>query len=250
MTSFYAPNGTGDLLSRYSFIEPLLPGRRVLEVGGARATEGASALDLAERGAAAVLSVEDDGAGLGRAAELAQHPFVQFRAAALEELPQHAFDLVLVADGAPLATNPERLAALAALLSPRGYLVTSLAAPAAGLGALAGSRPRDDSPSYESFAGALAAEFDVVEMATQSPVVGWVIAPASSPGEEPELGVDGTHGGTPEAAFYLAICGAQPSRLAGMALVTLPFHPIAEASRAVAEVARSHEGCRARDEEL
>ena len=30
------------------------------------------------------------------------------------------------------------------------------------------SVPRSDVPSYESFAGALAAQFDVVEMATQS----------------------------------------------------------------------------------
>lgn len=80
MTSFFAPHGAADLLSRYSFIEPLLAGRRVLEIGAARATDGASALALAERGAAAVLSVEDDGEGFGRAAELATHPFVQFRA--------------------------------------------------------------------------------------------------------------------------------------------------------------------------
>src|SRR6266542_729247 len=231
MTSFFAPHGAADLLSRYSFIEPLLAGRRVLEIGAARATDGASALALAERGAAAVLSVEDDGEGLGRAAELATHPFVQFRAAALEDLPQRAFDLVLVADGAPLAANPERLAALAALLSPKGHLVTALpAAGATGLAALAGVAPPVDVPSYESFAGALAAEFAVVEIATQSPAVGWVIASATQGGDDPDLGVDGTLGGSPEAAFYVAVCGAHPSRLSGMVLVTLPHAPLAEAA--------------------
>src|SRR6266545_3149568 len=60
MASFHARNGAGELLARYSFVEPLLSGRRVLEVGGAAATEGASALFLAERGAAAVLSIEPD----------------------------------------------------------------------------------------------------------------------------------------------------------------------------------------------
>ena len=128
MTSFFAPNGAGDLLSRYSFIEPLLTGRRVLEVGAARRTDGRSALALAERGAATVLSVEDDGGGLGGAAELASHPFVQFRTVPLEELPRNAFDLVLIPDGAQLATSPERLAALAALLSPRGHLVAAIEA--------------------------------------------------------------------------------------------------------------------------
>src|SRR5271170_1338911 len=100
MTPFFAPNGVGDLLSRYSFVEPLFAGRRVLEIGAARMTDGASAVALAERGAAAVLSIEDDGEGLGQAAELGVHPFVQFRGAPLEELPPNAFDLILVADGA------------------------------------------------------------------------------------------------------------------------------------------------------
>ena len=40
MASFYARNGAGELLARYSFIEPLLEGRRVLEIGAARASAG------------------------------------------------------------------------------------------------------------------------------------------------------------------------------------------------------------------
>src|SRR5919204_2587685 len=116
MTSFFAPHGAGDLLSRYSFVEPLLAGRRVLEIGAAQRTGGATALALAERGAAAVMSIEEEADGIAGAAAGVQHPFVQFRAAHLEELPQKAFDLVLVADGAALATNPERLPAPAALL--------------------------------------------------------------------------------------------------------------------------------------
>src|SRR6266568_3009493 len=244
MGSFYAPHGAADLLSRYSFLEPLLSGRRVLELGAARLTDGASALALAERGAAAVLSVEDDGLGLGRAAELSAHAFVQFRAAALEDLPHRAFDLVLVADGASLAASPERLKLLAELLSPRGYLVTAIAAPGArGLAALAGESPRSEVPSYESFAGALAAQFDVVEMATQSAAVGWVIAPEHQGDEAPDLGVDGALSGAPEAAYYLALCGSQPTRLSGMVLVTLPHAPLAETALAMATAARAHAGC-------
>ncbi|HVI73827.1 MAG TPA: methyltransferase type 11, partial [Anaeromyxobacteraceae bacterium] len=244
MSSFYAPHGAADLLSRYSFIEPILGGRRVLEIGAARATDGASALALAERGAAAVLSVEDDGLGLGRAGELSSHPFVQFRAAALEELPRRAFDLVLVADGAALAASPERLAALAELLTPRGHLVTSLAAAGTrGLAALAGDSPATEVPSYESFAGALAAQFDVVEMATQSPAVGWVIAPAAHGDDAPDLGVDGALSGAPEAAYYVALCGARPTGLDTMVLVTLPPAPLAEAALQSAAAARAHAGC-------
>jgi hypothetical protein len=255
MTSFFAVHGAGDLLSRYSFIEPLLAGRRALEIGAARRTEGASALLLAERGAAAVVSVEEEADGVARAVEAVHHPFVQFRAGGLGDLPKKAFDLVLVADGAPLAASPERLAALAELLTPNGHLVTSLAAAGArGLAALAGEPLASDVPSYESFAGALAAQFDVVEIATQAPAVGWVLAPASREGAELELGIDGTLAGAPEAAFYVAVCGAQPSRLGGMVLVTLPHAELAEAALAAGASARAHAGCAgavgARDAEL
>ncbi len=117
MSSFYARDGAGDLLARYSFIEPLLDGKRVLELGAARATEGGSALFLAERGAAAVLSIEPAEDDLAAAREAGHHPFVQFRASDASELRAGAFDLVLVADGAALGRSPERLAALRRLLA-------------------------------------------------------------------------------------------------------------------------------------
>src|SRR5690242_20591683 len=119
MISFFALHGAADLLSRYSFIEPLLAGRRVLELGAARRTDGASALALAERGAADVVSVEEEADGIERAMLAVKHPSVQFRGDGVAQLPKGAFDLVLVADGAPLAASPERLAHLAALLAPK-----------------------------------------------------------------------------------------------------------------------------------
>ena len=112
MSRFYARNGAGDLLARYSFIEPLLSGKRVLEVGAAAATAGSSALFLAERGAAMVVSLEADPAAIEEAVREAQHPFVQFKALALDALPERAFDLVIHADGAALAGDPDQVAAL------------------------------------------------------------------------------------------------------------------------------------------
>ena len=88
------------------------------------------------------------------------------------------------------------------------------------LGALAGLSAPREAPGYESFLGSLEAVFPVVEVATQSASVGWVIAAASDP--DPELAVDGAHGEPPEAAAYLALCGDTPSGLSGMVLVTLP----------------------------
>src|SRR5512145_997884 len=168
MSRFFARNGAGDLLARYSFIEPLLTGRRVLEVGAAASTAGATALFLAERGAAAVVSIDDDPAAIEDAARESQHPFVQFKAAALEALPEKAFDLVLQADGAALATDPVRVAALRRLLGPRGRLVTALHTPEGGsLSDLAGEGSVGDPPTFESFVGALGEHFAYVEVATQ-----------------------------------------------------------------------------------
>src|SRR5512145_1515094 len=133
MASFYSRNGAGDLLARYSFIEPLLEGRRVLEVGAARATDGGSALFLAERGAAAVLSLEAAEEDLAGARQAGHHPFVQFRSGRAEELRPGTFDLVLFADGSTLARSPETIAALRRLLSAGGRLVTAIPAGGAGL---------------------------------------------------------------------------------------------------------------------
>jgi chromosome segregation ATPase len=244
MAPFYAASGAGELLPRYSFLEPLLDGRRVLELGAAGATDGASAVFLAERGAAAVLSV-DEPEGAERAAQAAHHPFVQFRAVDPASLPRGTFDLVVIADGAGLATDPTRVAELKGLLADDGLLVAAIRAPGgAGLLALHGERPpgADEVPAYESFAGALAAEFEVVEMATQSAMVGYVLAPGQ-PGEEPEITVDGSLAGPAEAAYYLAICGAEPSGLEGLTLVALPPRPLAEAAVEHGEAARAHQGC-------
>ncbi|HYG68076.1 MAG TPA: class I SAM-dependent methyltransferase, partial [Anaeromyxobacteraceae bacterium] len=231
MVSFYARNGAGDLLARYSFVEPLLAGKRVLELGAARATEGASALFLAERGAAAILSLEPDEAALAATRE-ASHPFVQFRAASPEELRAGAFDLVLLADGAELVRDPALAAALRRLLGPGGRLVTAIPVPGAGaLADLAGEpEPAEAPPAYEPFAEILAGAFPSVEVATQSAAVGWVVALGAD--DDADLTIDGALAGAPEAAYYVAICGDEPSGLAGLALVTLPPRPLLEAAAA------------------
>ncbi len=231
MASFYARNGAGDLLARYSFIEPLLEGRRVLEIGGARATDGGSALFLAERGAAAVLSVEPAEEDLERARDAGHHPFVQFRASAAGDLRPGAFDLVLVADGASLAREPDRVPVLRRLLVAGGRLVAALPAGGGGLAEIAGEAAAADAPEYEAFVGALSDHFALVEVATQSAMAGWVLALAADGADEPEVAMDGTLAGTPETAAYLAICGEEPCGLSGLSVVALPVQPLLDAAR-------------------
>src|SRR5512138_2699092 len=230
MASFYARNGAGELLARYSFIEPLLEGKRVLEVDGALATGGGGALFLAERGAAAVLSIEPTEDRLEGARDAGHHPFVQYRAADPRELRAGAFDIVLVADGATLVRDPGRLAATRRLLAPGGRLATALSAGGAGLAELAAEAAGEEPPPYEAFVGALADHFPLVEVATQSATVGWVLALSADGEEEPDVAMDGTLAGTPETAAWVAICGEEPCGLAGLSVVALPVQPLLDAA--------------------
>jgi hypothetical protein len=239
MRAYHAAGGPGELLARTSFVEPLVAGRRVLELGGAAATAGASARALVDRGAASVVAADDDAEGLAAAAASSPHPAVEYLELRGGELPAGPFDLVLVHAGAPLAAAPEQVAALAARLAPGGHLVAALpVAGAPSLAALARPEPEGHAagPAYESFVGSLEAVFPVVEIATQSATLGWTIARSSE--AEPELTVDGTHGEAAEAAAYLAICGAAPSGLSGMVLATLPAAAALRdtAARAAADV--------------
>jgi chromosome segregation ATPase len=230
MGSFHARNGTGELLARYSFLEPLLEGRRVLEIGAARATEGASALFLAERGAAAVLSIEPAEADLAGARAAGHHPFVQFQAMSPGEMRPGAFDLVLVTDGSALIANPDEAGAYRRLLAAGGRLVTALPAGGAGLPDLAGEPSAGDPPSYEAFVNALSDHFPLVEVAAQTATVGWVFGMSSQ--EDPEIAMDGTLAGTPDTTAYVAIAGEEPTGLSGFTVVALPVAPLLEAARA------------------
>jgi SAM-dependent methyltransferase/chromosome segregation ATPase len=230
MGSFHARNGPGDLLARYSFLEPLLEGRRVLEVGAARETEGASALFLAERGAAAVLSVEANDEALAAARKAGHHPFVQFHALQLSTLKAGTFDLILLADGSRLAESPDELANYRRLLGPGGRFVTSIPAGGAGLPDLAGEPPAGDPPRYEPFVNALADHFPLVEVAAQTATVGWVFGLPSE--DEPEISMDGSLAGTPDTTTYVAIAGEEPTGLSGFTVVALPVAPLVEAARA------------------
>jgi SAM-dependent methyltransferase len=229
MGSFHARNGPGELLARYSFLEPLLEGRRVLEVGAAHATEGASALFLAERGAAAILSIEPQEELLAAARRAGHHPFVQFQAAAPASLRAGTFDLVLLSDGTAITTSPDLVVELRRLLVPGGRLVTALPAGGAGLAELVGAPPVPEPPSYETFINALSDHFSQIEVASQSATVGWVFGLPSE--EDPDIAMDGTLAGTPDTTSYVAIAGEEPSGLSGFTVVALPVAPLIESLR-------------------
>lgn len=236
--SLFSAPASFDVLPRYGLLLPLLEGKRVLEVGAAGPTGGASALYLAELGAGAVLSI-DTAEAVARAAASADHPFVRFEATAPAELAPGAFDLVLVADAAALA-EPAAISALAAALAPGGRLVAAFRAPGMGLLAVAGDEAAGagNALPYDGVVGPLAAEFASVEIVSQAPLVGWVLA-AARDDEEPELTFDGTLAGATEAAHYLAICGAEPSGIGGLDFVAAPPEPLGQIASRYLEAARA-----------
>ncbi len=240
MAQFFARNGAGELLARYSFIEHLLEGRRVLEIGAAAATQGASALLLAERGAAAVLSIEDDEDALAGARAAGHHPFVRFEATAIEALKPGAFDLILLADGAPVAEDPARLLALRRLLADGGHLVTALSAPdGRSLADLSGEAPPLLAPAYEAFVTALTEHFPSVEVATQSATVGYAVVLPPQNGAEPDVSVDLSQAGESQAAAWIAICGDEATGLSGLTMAAMPVGDLLEAAAAARDAARA-----------
>ena len=224
--SFFPTSDAFDVVPRYGFLQPLLDGSRVLEIGAAGRTGGASALYLAELGAGAVLSV-DGPEEVERASASADHPFVRFEALALDELSPGAFDLVIVTDAASLGMDPAVVSSLAAALAPGGRLVVAFRAPGTGLVALASGETgaAGEAPRWEDVIGPLAAGFASVEVVTQTPMVGWVLA-AGEIDEDSDVTADGTLAGTTPPAYYLAVCGREASGLGGLALVAAPPEPL------------------------
>src|SRR3982751_1514263 len=186
---------TEDLIGRrlalYAYLEPLLSGRRVLEIhsgSGRGAMPGESAQYLRSLGAR-VVSVDRDATVDDR------------------------FDVVIVPEAEELARRPGAFAALRKLLIDGGRVIA--AAPNADRAS--------DGVGYYDLQGAVAAHFPHVQMLGVTPFLGMGIV-------EFEGAVDGLRidsrlvkeGSEPPAA-YVAVAGTQVAPGLGYALVQLPF---------------------------
>ena len=239
MTTFYQPLGASELLPRYAYLEALLPGRRVLEVGALGSTRGKSAAFLRAKGAKHVLALDADPDLVEEVRRAwASDPDLSFRAGRVEDLgEEERFDLILVADAAPLVRVPSTLDRVAKLLSADGFLVLGLRHSAGvSLASLVSEEPREATPTFGELREALAARFKCVEAATQSAFVGYRLSPLAAGAVE--TSVDATLVGPEECGYFLAICGQRPSGvLSGEAIVELPAAPLAVASTRYQELA-------------
>ncbi len=175
-------------LTLYTYLEPLWPGRRVLEVG----RPGAADL-LRSLGAAEVVVAGES-----------------------EPLPTGAFDVVVVADGATAVRRPGAVAAWRKLLRLGGRLVV-----AGGNADRPGAGSPGTSIGYYDLHGALAAHLPAVQMLGMTPFAG--IGVVEFNGAVDALRIDARLVKDPEPPIvYVAVAGNEPVAGLGYALVQLP----------------------------
>ncbi len=224
VSSTFKRLGQSELLPRYIFAESLYARRRVLEIGAVASTLGQSARFLSTRGARIVVAADSDLAAVQEAQQRYSGPNLRYRPSVFDDFESGSFDLVIVSDLAAYVRAPELLKELARLVTKAGYLMGGLRNPA-GL-ALSNVLEADDSeapPTYGQLLDALTSHFNSIEVATQSPFLGYQIAFEKGEG----LQVDGSLAGLSEAAYYVVLAGHEPVRNFDPTWVQLPPEPLA-----------------------
>jgi hypothetical protein len=195
---------TDDLVGRrlalYAYLEPLLSGRRVLEIearSGRGAVPGGESTQYLRSLGARVVTVDRD--------------------ATIDD----RFDVVVVPEAEELARRPEAFGTLRKLLVEGGRAIIATMNADRG-----GAKGAADGVGYYELYGAVAAHFAHVQMLGVTPFLGMGIV-------EFEGAVDGLRidsrlvkeGSEPPAA-YVAVAGTQVAPALGYALVQLPFAAI------------------------
>lgn len=224
MSATFKRLGQSELLPRYIFAESLYARRRVLEIGAVASTLGQSARFLATRGARVVVAADSDVAAVQEAQARWAGPNLRFRAQVFDDFESGSFDLVMVADLAPYVRAPDLLRELARLVAKGGFLMGGLRNPAGlALSNVMEAEDQEAPPTYGQLLDALTNHFTSIEVATQSPVLGYQIAFERGEG----LQVDGSLAGQSEAAYYVVMAGNEPVRNFDPTWVQLPPEPLA-----------------------
>jgi chromosome segregation ATPase len=224
MNSHFRQLGQSEVLPRYIFAESLFVRRRILEVGAVASTGGRSAQFLIERGARSVVACDADVAAVQEAQKAFSNPSVRYRGPVFDDLDAGEFDVLWVTDLAPFVRAPELLKELVRVLAPSGCLLGGLRNPSGfAISQLMDAESSDAPPTFGQLLDALSPYFPSVDVATQSPVLGYQLAFEGSEG----LVVDGSLISHSEAAYYFVIAGQQPFRNLDPSWVQLPAEPLA-----------------------
>ena len=224
MSATFKRLGQSELLPRYIFAESLVARRRVLEIGAVASTMGQSARFLSTRGARIVVAADNDLAAVQEAQARLASPTLRFRAAVFDDFESGSFDLVIVSDLAPYVRAPELMKDIARLVAKSGYLMGGLRNPAGlALSNVLEADETDVPPTYGQLLDVLQGYFKSVDVATQSPVLGYQLAFERGEG----LQVDGSLAGLSEAAYYVVLAGHEEVRNFDPTWVQLPPEPLA-----------------------
>jgi SAM-dependent methyltransferase len=223
MTEISAKEVLSRRLPLYAYLEPLLAGRRVLELGSG---SGAGAAYLAAHGASHVLGIDADAALVERAKAKYDAPRksnLAFRAQGLlDPVPGAApFDVVLVPEAETLLRRPEAIPALARIIADGGRLV--LVATSADRGQTA---PNAGGVGYYEILDALVPQFPSVQMFGITPFAGFGVVEFDVEGEGLRVDSRLVEGGSETPAAYVAVAGVERAADLGYALVQIPFAPI------------------------
>jgi chromosome segregation ATPase/SAM-dependent methyltransferase len=194
----------------YSYLRPIVEGRRVLEVG---CCTGETAAHLVRLGARSVI-----GAGTGQElsdARARHHEgalgFVTMASGSIDAAG--VFDLVLVPDAADVLRGhgPIQLSALLALVAPGGRLVCVVA-----------NGDRSDGVPYYDVVDALAPHFSKVRMFGQTPFSAYGLAEFDESAVDLRVDAELAERETEEPTHYIALAGPDEPHALGYALVQIP----------------------------
>lgn len=196
----------------YSYLRPILVGRRVLEIG---CGTGESAAHLGRLGARSVVGSDDSGT-VAEARSLQKQSglsFLTLTAAALEQAGP--FDVVLIPEAADVLQGraPVSLPGVLKLVAPGGRLVCVVPN---------GDRKELGGLSYYDVVDRLSPHFPKVRMFGQTRFAAWGIAEFDEAAAELRVDSELTQAESEEPSHYLALCGQDDPLSLGYALVQIP----------------------------
>jgi SAM-dependent methyltransferase len=236
MPDFTAKEVLDRRLPLYAYLEPLLAGRRVLELGSG-AGEGAAY--LATHGAAEVTAIDTDAAAIERARARHGGANITFRGASglLDVVPAAPFDVVVVPEAEAIMRRPEAVPSLARLVAPGGRLVLVAASADRGHAGAGGI-------GYYELTDALLPQFPAVQMFGVTPFAGFGVVEFDVDGDGLRVDSRLVEGGAEPPTAYVAVAGRERAAELGYALVQVPFAPIEARLTALAETEERGAGAR------
>lgn len=224
MHSAFRRLGPSELLPRYLFIQGLIAGGRVLELGAVSSTRGRSAHFLRDLGARSVVAWDADAAGVEQAKKAFEDPDLHFVACAFEELAGAKFDLVLVGDLADCVRRPRLISQLRGLLSVGGCLLGGVRNQGAlSLSQLIEPDAKEGPTSLEHVLEVLRRHFSHVRVGTQTPLIGYQLAFEDAG----QLRVDSTlASAAADPAYFIVLVADEPCPVFEPTWIQLPPEPL------------------------